>query len=160
MMTTRARAGRSATGGDPVEEVVEAVRGEATDGLLVALHPPPVEVVVDRTGRGLDEAPQRPAVLRAQRLQVDPGAEGGVLRRPARDQLVGLLPAEAALGGGVAELEGRVVVAGVLVVDQPHPLAVVDEVAGQQVVVARDRGRWTDRERAAYALPLRREGVV
>src|SRR4051812_48331736 len=130
MMTTRARAGRSGTGGNPVEEVVEAVAGEATDRLLVALHPPPVEVVVDRAGGGLDESPQGPAVLRAQRLQVPPGAEAAVLSRPAVDQLVGLLAVEVALGGGVAELEGGVVVPGVLVVDQPHPPAVVDEVAG------------------------------
>ena len=56
-----------------------------------------------------------------------------------RHQRLDLVVVELALGGGVAELEAGVVVAGVLVVDQPHLVAVVDEVAGQQVVVARHR---------------------
>ncbi len=43
---------------------------------------------------------------------------------------------QAAFPGDVAELEARVVVARVLVVDQPDPVAVVDEVGRQQVVVA------------------------
>ena len=79
---------------------------------------------------------------------------------PRRDQLVDLLARQVALGRGVAELEGGVVVAGVLVVDQPDPLAVVDEVAGEQVVVARDGRPAGGGQRAAYAFPLRREAVV
>ena len=62
---------------------------------------------------------------------------------------------EPALGPGVAELEERVVVAGVLVVDQPELLAVVDEVAGQQVVVARHGGAGVHGEAALDALELR-----
>ena len=49
---------------------------------------------------------------------------------------LGLVVAE--LLGGVAELERRIVVAAVLPVDDPQPGAVVEEVVGEQVVVARD----------------------
>ena len=57
-----------------------------------------------------------------------------------RGERLDLVVVEVALGRGVAELEAGVVVAGVLVVDQPHLVAVVDEVPGQQVVVARHGG--------------------
>ncbi len=59
------------------------------------------------------------------------------------DELVELVGGQAALAPDVAEFEARVVVAGVLVVDDPHPVAVFDEVARQA-----DRcctGRWSDR---------------
>ena len=69
---------------------------------------------------------------------------GDLVAQPAAvvrgDEFVELIDGQAALAPDVAQLEARVVVAGVLVVDQPHPVAVVDEVAGQQVVVARDGG--------------------
>ncbi len=54
---------------------------------------------------------------------------------------------EAELLGGIAELERRVVVARVLVVDDPELRTVVEVVLGQQVVVARDRGHRSRGER-------------
>ena len=88
----------------------------------------------------LDRRPQRPPVARHQALQLGP-------REPARtrtavvggDELVELVVVEVALAPDVAELEAGVVVAGVLVVDEPDLVAVVDEVRRQQVVVARAR---------------------
>ena len=64
-----------------------------------------------------------------------------VAQRPAvvvRDELLELLEREIRLAPDVAELEARLVVAGVLVVDQPELAADVDEVLREQVVVARD----------------------
>ena len=70
-----------------------------------------------------------------------------------------LLGREVALGGGVAELEAGVVVAGVLVVDQPTAaVAVVDEVGGQQVVVARHRRPRRDGAAHVVRRPRRRRG--
>src|SRR5580700_10109487 len=60
--------------------------------------------------------------------------EGAVVRL---DQLLELVEREVALAPDVAELEVGVVVPGVLVVDNEDRLAVVDEVGGQEVVVAR-----------------------
>ena len=51
-----------------------------------------------------------------------------------------LIGGQVALAPDVAQLEARIVVAGILVVDQPYPLTVVDEVRCQQVVVTGDRG--------------------
>ena len=89
----------------------------------------------------MDAAPQCPAVLGDDALQVGPS---DLVPQPAAvvrgDELVELLGGQAALAPDVAEFEARVVVAGVLVVDDPHPVAVFDEVARQQVVVARDGG--------------------
>ena len=56
-----------------------------------------------------------------------------------RDELCELLEREVRLAPDVAELEGGLVVAGVLVVDQLQLAADVDEVLGEQVVVARNR---------------------
>ena len=60
------------------------------------------------------------------------------------DELVELLEREVRLAPDVAELEAGVVVARVLVVDQPELAADVDEVLGQEVVVARDRALVAD----------------
>src|SRR5689334_13646217 len=84
MTTTRARAGigletladaRSSTSGSRgsatrhlLEEGGEPAGAEGGGGLLVALDAPGAEVEVDRAGGLLDEAPERPAVLAAQRL--------------------------------------------------------------------------------------------
>src|SRR4051812_45456521 len=117
--TTRARDGRpvSATG-HLLQQPAEARPPEGRVGLVPPLAPPALEVEVEWAGGSLDEAPQRPAVLAAQHLQPHPRhvrtgrrAEVGL---GVRLDLVG---SEVALGGGVAELEARVVVAGVLVVD-------------------------------------------
>ena len=56
---------------------------------------------------------------------------------------------ELALLGGVGELERRVVVPRVLVVEDPERLAVVDVVLGEQVVVAGNRRERVRRERLA-----------
>ena len=124
---------------DVLEQLPEAGTLHLRDRPLVVLHRPFPEVVVERTDGVLDEAPQRPAVLRHDRLE--PGA--GHLLGPGAavvrgHQLLEVLVVEPALCPGVAELEAGVVVAGVVVVDQPDLLAVVDEVLGEQVVVARD----------------------
>ena len=44
----------------------------------------------------------------------------------------------AVVGGEIGEIEQRRVEAGIVPVDQPEPLAVVDEIGGQQIVVAED----------------------
>src|ERR1700678_1052561 len=88
----------------------------------------------------LDRGPQGPAVHAGQAEQPGPGD----LARPGPPVVGGdkrgqAIVVEASLGPDVAELEAGVVVARVLVVDQPDLIAVVDEVGRQQVVVARDR---------------------
>src|SRR5690349_12354638 len=98
-MTTWDRGGRSATGDHLVEEAPQAAAAEGRRRLLVALHPEGVEVVVDRAGGFLDEAPQGPAVLAAERLHPYPGTVGG--RRVAEVHLaprVDLVLGEVALG--------------------------------------------------------------
>ena len=60
--------GAGSATGDLLEQARQPASAERRRGLLVALHPPGVEVEVDRAGGLLDEAPQRPAVLAAQRL--------------------------------------------------------------------------------------------
>src|SRR5256885_11996442 len=63
-----------------------------------------VEVVVDRAGGGLDEAPERPAVLAAQRLQPHPRQVcRGRVAEVGRGPGLGLLCGEVALGRGVAQ---------------------------------------------------------
>ena len=60
------------------------------------------------------------------------------------DQLLQLLEREVAFAPDVAELEVGVVVARVLVVDDRHRSAVVNEVGRQQIVVARSQFHWAD----------------
>src|ERR1700680_1556164 len=163
MITTRARPGRGCASPGPhsifpgdtpgprwpgtprglvialhvVEKPVEILAGQAGGGALVALHRPRPEVEAERAGGGLDRAPQRPSVPGHQAEQR--GAGDLVPQRAAvvlGDQRRQGLGGKAALAPDVPELETGVVVARVLVVDQPDPVAVVDEVAGQQVVVA------------------------
>ena len=104
-----------------------------------ALLRPAPEVVVDRSRPRLDGGPERPADVGHDHLQPHPGEQrvggppevgGAQLADP------GVIPAQ--FLARVAELEGRVVVAAVLVVDDPEPLAVIEVVLGEQVVVAGD----------------------
>src|SRR4029079_10438275 len=101
--------------------------------------------------RAWDAAPWRLADVGHDHLEAHPGEEGiGDLAEVRGTELADprLLPA--LLLAGVTELEGGVVVAAVFVVDQPQPLAVVQVVLGQQVVMARDGGQWMDAERRLY----------
>src|SRR5215467_13865935 len=155
MITMRARCGSSAIDYlipslHIVQQPGEVLAGEAARRAFEALHRPGPEIEVQRAGRVLDRPPQRPAVLAHQ--AEDPGPGDLVpQRRPvvAGDQLGERVQGQPALTPDVAQLETGVVVAGILVVDQPDPLAVVDEVRGEQVVVAGDCGGLADRERRA-----------
>jgi hypothetical protein len=79
-----------------------------------------------------------------------PAGVGVHERRELVERQVRLLP-------DVAELEGGVPVAAVLVVDHPEPLAVVDEVRGEQVVVAGHRGALPDRQRGGDPVRVRHQ---
>src|SRR6266849_7131280 len=56
-----------------VEQPVEAGRRKSGHRALEPLHRPGPEIEVDRTDRGLDGSPQRPAVLAGQAEQRGPG---------------------------------------------------------------------------------------
>ena len=110
---------------------------ELVDSTVVTLHGPPPEVEVQWAGAILDAAPQCPAVLADNALQPSTGEL--VPQPPAvvgGHQLVELLQGQLTFGPRVAQLEAGIVVAGIFVVDQPQLVAVLDEVGGQQVVVA------------------------
>src|ERR1700735_352796 len=143
MMTTRARPGSSGWSVIALrlaEQAGEISSPEPLDRPVEALHRPGPEVEVDRAGSALDGTPQRPPVLARKAKQA--GAGDLAVQRPAvirGDQLGQAVQRQTALAPDIAELEARVVIARVLIVDQADPLAVVDQVGGQQVVVARDR---------------------
>src|SRR4051795_3699910 len=133
MMTTWARSGGDvlamyvsdvlwSVGGVYVVEQAGDMRAvEFGDGGLVAFHRPAPEVVLQCAGGALDAAPQCPAVLGDDALQV--GSGGLVPQCPAvvrGDELIQLVGGQATLAPDVAELEAGIVVAGVLVVDDPH----------------------------------------
>src|SRR5207247_366748 len=104
-----------------------------------ALLGPAPEVVVDRGDRGLDGGPQGPADVGHDHLEAHPGEQRWRRLAEVRGaELLLVRSVEAQLLGRVAELKGRVVVAAVLVVDDPQYLAVVEVVLGEEVVVARD----------------------
>src|SRR3954468_18152989 len=127
--TTRARCGRSVIAGHLLEEPLEVRAVELRDRTLVLLQPPGPEVEVDGADGVLDGGPQRPAVLRQQPPEPGPGYP--VAEQPSvvgLDQLVELVERQRRLAPEVAELEAGVVVAAVLIVDEPQPLAVVDDV--------------------------------
>src|ERR1019366_6492038 len=133
MTTTRARPGSAGPAGSPsvialrlLKQQRKTGRGELRGGGLEPFHRPRPEVEVERASRLLDGSPERPAVLGRQAEQPGPGDLAA--QRPAvvrRDKL-----GQAALAPDVAELETGIVVAGVLVVDQPDAIAIVDEVPG------------------------------
>ena len=115
---------------------------------VVLLHPPLPEVEVDVRDAVLDRRPERPAVLRHQPPEARP--RHLVAQRPAvvvADQLLQLVERQVRLAPHVAELEAGVVVPRILVVDQPELAAGVDEVLGQEVVVARHRALVADAHR-------------
>src|SRR3984885_3361675 len=132
MMTTRARDGNardSVTAGRLIEQPPPGRAGPRGRTRLEPLHGPAPEVELDRAAGVLDRPPQRPSVLAYQ--PQDLGARDLV---PQRKAVVGTHQIREGVGGqaafapDVAELETRVVVARVLVVDQPELRAVVDEV--------------------------------
>src|SRR3984885_15068290 len=140
MITTRARPGRlSVIALRILEQGGEVAGRESGRRSLEALHGPRPEIEVQRARGVLDRAPPGPSVLARQAEQPGPGR----LAPPRRaviggHQLLQDLHRQTALAPDVAELEAGVVVARVLVVDQPDAVAVVDKVRGQQVVVTRD----------------------
>src|ERR1700712_2948875 len=122
---------------DVLHELVELRPVELRDRALVLLHAPAPEVEVERRDAVLDRGPERPAVLRDETPQARPRDLVGE-RAPVvvADELVELREREIRLAPDVAELEHRVVVARVLVVDEAEAVAGPDEVLRQQVVVA------------------------
>ena len=130
--------------------------GEVLVGISRIVHAGAVEMV-DR-----DQRPQRFAQQRR-------GLHGGVAaqevlaRRTAEigfEQQPRLLRAEIVVRAQIGEVEHRGAEAGIFVVDQPEPRAVVDEVGGEQVVVAGDdRQRHLRRlELGVHSGPLRQWG--
>src|SRR5215813_8496729 len=114
---------------DVLEQAAEVVGRESGRGALEPFHRPRPEVEVERARGVLNGAPQGPPVHARQAEQPGPGDP--VAQRPPvvdPDQLRQRVHREVALGPDVAELEAGVVVAGVLVVDQPDPVPVIDEV--------------------------------
>ncbi len=93
------------------------------------------EVEVDVRDRLLHEAPHRLAKIRHEAHQ-DVAVEVG--SAVGREQLAVAGVVQPVRDGEVREVEGGVTHAGVLPVDDPEPLAGVDEVRRQQVVVARN----------------------
>src|SRR3954447_11534933 len=154
-----ARAGRrSVVTLDVLAELLEVGAVELLHGPLVLLHAPAPEVEVERRDAVLDRRPERPPVLGHETVQAGP--RDLVYERAAvvvGDELVELREREIRLAPDVAELEHRVVVAGVLVVDEPEALARPDEVLGQQVVVAGHRAFVADGQRALDHPHLRAE---
>src|SRR5258708_23670737 len=137
MMTTWARPGSvSVIALDVLEQAAEVVGRESLRCALEPLDRPRPEVEVERAGRALDRAPERPPVLAGQAEQPGPGDP--IAQRPpvvGRDQLGQGGYRALSLGPDVAQLEAAVVVARVLVVDQPDPVPVIDEFAAQQALV-------------------------
>src|SRR5580704_3345936 len=161
MMITWARSGSGAPliiSGRLVEQPPPGRAGHHGRRRLEPLHGPAPEVELDRAAGVLDRPPQRPSVLAYQ--PQDLGARYLIPQKsavvPAHQGREGV-GGQAAFPPDVAELETGIVVARVLVVDEPDLLAVVDEVRGQQVVVARHRARVPDREGLAGRRHLRHQ---
>ena len=115
---------------DGVIGVAKRVDAEASHlACPVLLKPSRPEVEVDIAGAVLDRCPERPAVLGHQAEQPRAGdlcpRSAAVVRA---HQLVEMIEAQVRLAPDVAEFEAGVVVACVLVVDEPDPLTVVDHV--------------------------------
>src|SRR5580692_5799999 len=138
MITTRARPGRSVSAIvtsvlalHVVEQPGVGRAGETGRGDLELRHRPGPEVEVQVAAGVLDRTPQRPAITRDQPVELrtgDPAApRSAVVGGHEGGQRVGAQPA---LGDHVPKLETGVVVARVLIVDEPEPLAVVDEIGG------------------------------
>ena len=98
-----------------------------------------------------DHAPHRLAQQRGALHGGVRAADLGARRRAeiGGEQFVGFVGRHAGVGGDAGEVEHRRVEAGIFEVDQPQPLAVVEEVGRQQIVVAED-----DRQRLLRLLQL------
>ena len=90
-------------------------------------------VDVELRARRLDDAPHALPERGHQAHEAQPGEAAAAVGLEQRDLGVGL---EVVVGGEVREVEVRVVHPRVLPVEDPQPRAVVEEVRGQQVVVA------------------------
>src|SRR5215471_20699968 len=124
-----------------LQELGEVTACQALRCAFEAFHRPGPEIEVERACRVLYRSPQRPAVLAHHPEQ--PGTCDLVpQRRPviSGDQFGQRVQGQLALTPDVAQLKTGVVVARILVVDQPDPLPVVDEVGGEQIVVAGNGG--------------------
>src|SRR6266702_1141321 len=170
MITARARPTRGvlARGGDPPEPPAALARGGDPPEPPAALarggdppEPPAVSaVIVSRHPRSVSVILPFPALTTFQYLD---GAGDLVPQRTAvvlRDQRLQRLVWQLALAPDVAELEAGIVIARVLVVDQPDLLAVLDEVGREQVVVAWDGALVPDGERAGGGVVFSRQVVV
>src|SRR5437867_571940 len=112
------------------------------------LDRPPPEVVVDRGDPRLDRSPQGPPHIGHHGLQVHPAEQlGPHLAEVGLTQHGTELLVEAALLGGVTELETWVVVPAVLEIEDPQLRSIVDVVLGEKVVVAGPGCRWALPER-------------
>src|SRR6202023_4126898 len=102
------------------EQPLELGPVELRDRAVVLLHCPAPEIEVEIGDPDLDRAPKRPAVLRHQPPET---AAGDLVpqRLPevVRNELLELRERQIRLAPHVPELEARIVVARVLVVDQP-----------------------------------------
>jgi len=107
----------------------------------------------------VDREPERPGDVGRDEVQSHPGQQRRTAFGPevGRGQPLRLIVVEVGFRGDVTQLERRVVVPGQLVVDDAYrSRALLDEVLGQQVVVARHRSRRLAGERR----PQARHGVV
>src|SRR5690242_5308830 len=123
-----------------IEEPLEIWTVEFRDGPLVLLHPPGPEVEVDVAGGVLDGRPQGPPVLGHE--PEEPSSrhlDAGMTPEVRRDQLFQPVWRQGRFAPEVAEFEAGVIVARVLEIDEPQPLTVVQDVGGEQIVVARHR---------------------
>src|SRR3954447_12665952 len=152
MMTIRARSGSSRG------RTIEPLLPVGLEHLAEPVARVGGEVVVEVGEHLLDDAPHPLAVLRRGAVQPQPGELGLVAVAEVRGQQLGVVVhLERVHRREVAEVEERVAHAGVLPVDEPQPVAVVEQVGRQQVVVAQ---RGLERRRRPLDAPRRGDGLV
>lgn len=121
------------------EEVIRSRVPAFADGHVESPHGPLPKVVLDWADRILNRPPQGPAILADDPLESCPrDLRPAVAPVVGRHQCVELVEVKMTLPPDVAKLERGVVVARILVVDEPNLLAIVDEVLREQIVVARN----------------------